>query len=90
VVVSRGVVDVCESDDSGWYRPEAEAASGPSSSSPASSTKMKGRSSLGSAGTPERTKKGRVSSGRQQQQTRERRRRWSGAERQDYGAGASF
>ncbi|OJJ58906.1 hypothetical protein ASPSYDRAFT_101978, partial [Aspergillus sydowii CBS 593.65] len=95
VVVSRGVVDVCESDDSGWYKPEAEAVLGPSSSSPASSTKMKGRSSLGSPGTPERTKKGRVSSGRhqqqqQQQQTRERRRRWSGAERQDYGAGASF
>lgn len=91
VVVSRGVVDVCESDDSGWYKPETEAALSPSSSPPVSSTKMKGRSSLGSAGTPERTKKGRVSSGRhQQQQTRERRRRWSGAERQDYGTGASF
>ncbi|KAL4910149.1 hypothetical protein BDW74DRAFT_48829 [Aspergillus multicolor] len=93
MLVSRGIVDVCESDDSGWYKPEPELAFGsamgmssPSaSSSPVSSAKMKGR------GTPERNRANRrVSSGRQQQQTRERRRRWSGAERQDYGPGASF
>ncbi|CBF69965.1 hypothetical protein AN6206.2 [Aspergillus nidulans FGSC A4] len=92
MVVSRSIVDVCETDDSGWYKPEpdlasesAMAASSPSAaSSPMSGLKMKGRA------TPERSRAGRrVSSGRQQQ-TRERRRRWSGAERQDYGAGLSF
>ncbi|KAL4918184.1 hypothetical protein BDW62DRAFT_182002 [Aspergillus aurantiobrunneus] len=94
MVVSRGVVDVCESDDAGWYKPDAESAlGGPSSSSPASSVKTKGKGTAGTVtGTPEKKSraKGRVSSGRHQQQTRERRRRWSGAERQDYGAGASF
>ncbi|KAL5003477.1 hypothetical protein BDV10DRAFT_155112 [Aspergillus recurvatus] len=93
IVVSRDIVDVCESDDSGWYKPEPDLAFGsaigvssPSaSSSPVSGAKMKGRA------TPERSRADRrVSSGRQQQQTRERRRRWSGAERQDYGVGASF
>ncbi|KAL4985400.1 hypothetical protein BDW68DRAFT_165181 [Aspergillus falconensis] len=93
IVVSRGIVDVCESDDSGWYKPEPDLAFGspigtssPSaSSSPVSGEKMKGKA------TPERSRAGRrVSSGRQQQQTRERRRRWSGAERQDYGVEASF
>ncbi|KAL4948929.1 hypothetical protein BDW69DRAFT_203202 [Aspergillus filifer] len=114
VAVSRSVVDVCESDDNGWYKPvpvpvlpsggggedtlgemgrigsPSASASGAASatSSPISSGKLKGRT----AGTPERNRAGRrVSSGRQQQQAnRERRRRWSGAERQDYGAGASF
>ncbi|RDW90442.1 uncharacterized protein DSM5745_02217 [Aspergillus mulundensis] len=92
MLVSRGIVDVCEGDDSGWYKPELDLASGsamgmssPSaSSSPVSSAKLKGR------GTPERSRANRRVSGRQQQQTRERRRRWSGAERQDYGPGASF
>ncbi|KAL4777502.1 hypothetical protein BDW60DRAFT_173152 [Aspergillus nidulans var. acristatus] len=93
MVVSRSIVDVCETDDSGWYKPEPDlasesvmAASSPSAaSSPMSGPKIKGRA------TPERSRAGRrVSSGRQQQQTRERRRRWSGAERQDYGAGLSF
>ncbi|KAL4978549.1 hypothetical protein BDW66DRAFT_15499 [Aspergillus desertorum] len=94
IVVSRGIVDVCETDDSGWYKPQpdlafgsAVGASSPSAaSSPVSGTKMKGRV------TPERTRASRrMSSGRQQQQqARERRRRWSGAERQDYSAGSSF
>ncbi|KAL4968574.1 uncharacterized protein BDV14DRAFT_144196 [Aspergillus stella-maris] len=115
VAVSRSVVDVCESDDNGWYKPvpvpvfsgggggedtlgelgrvgspSASGSGGASAtSSPISSGKLKGRT----AGTPERNRAGRrVSSERQQQQqvNRERRRRWSGAERQDYGAGASF
>ncbi|KAL4793251.1 hypothetical protein BDV19DRAFT_391286 [Aspergillus venezuelensis] len=112
VAVSRSVVDVCESDDNGWYKPvpvpvlsssagdedtlgkmgrvgsASASASASATSSPISSGKLKGKT----AGTPERNRAGRrVSSGRQQQQVnRERRRRWSGAERQDYGAGASF
>ena len=116
--VIESKVDVCESDDNGWYKPvpvpvlssggggsgedtlgEMGRVGSPSASasasvaasatsSPISSGKLKGRT----AGTPERNRAGRrVSSGRQQQQVnRERRRRWSGAERQDYGAGASF
>ncbi|KAL4801500.1 hypothetical protein BDV18DRAFT_164916 [Aspergillus unguis] len=91
MVVSRSVVDVCESDDSGWYKPVPAAEENLSergSASPLSSGKVRSRGRE----TPERRVKGRVSSGRQQQQqqTRERRRRWSGAERQDFGAGASF
>ncbi|KAL4933556.1 uncharacterized protein BDV17DRAFT_252238 [Aspergillus undulatus] len=99
VTVPRGVVDICETGDSGWYKPIPSASTGaedtlggmgsPSASaSPVSSAKMKRLT----AGTPERTRAGRRdSSGRHQlQQNRERRRRWSGAERQDYGAGASF
>ncbi|KAL6232266.1 hypothetical protein BDW75DRAFT_232927 [Aspergillus navahoensis] len=58
IVVSRGIVDVCESDDSGWYKPEPDLAFGsatgtspPSaSSSPVSVEKMKGRA------TPERSR----------------------------------
>ncbi|KAL4779229.1 hypothetical protein BJX76DRAFT_341339 [Aspergillus varians] len=95
MVVSRGVVDVCESDDSGWYKPDPDAALGvsASSASPASSAKMKGRGT--GMATPERSRaKGRASSGRHQQQQqpppRERRRRWSGAERRDFGPGVSF
>ncbi|KAL3458246.1 hypothetical protein BJX64DRAFT_227556 [Aspergillus heterothallicus] len=92
VAVSRGIVDVCETDDSGWYREvdtggKDGGGSGSAVSSPSGLAKVRGKG----AGTPERTRaKGRVSSGRQsahreQTQTRERRRRWSGAERQDYG-----
>ncbi|KAL2850617.1 hypothetical protein BJY01DRAFT_130998 [Aspergillus pseudoustus] len=95
VGVSRGIVDVCETDDSGWYR-EVDTGgkdigevggSGTGGSSPAALGKIPGKGT----GTPERTRgKGRVSSGRHsgnrdQTQARERRRRWSGAERQDYG-----
>ncbi|KKK24553.1 hypothetical protein AOCH_006812 [Aspergillus ochraceoroseus] len=81
-VVSRAIVDVCETDDTGWYRPDADtgpssAAGSPGLSSPASASKVKGKL------TPDRARANRrVSSGRQQ---RDRRRRWSGAERQDHG-----
>ncbi|KAL2788926.1 hypothetical protein BJX66DRAFT_339742 [Aspergillus keveii] len=87
VAVSRGIVDVCETDDSGWYRDNdgGGGGSGSAVSSPGALGKVRGKG----AGTPERTRgKGRISSGRHsghQGQTRERRRRWSGAERQDYG-----
>jgi hypothetical protein len=87
VAVSRGIVDVCETDDSGWYRDNdgGGGGSGSAVSSPGALGKVRGKG----VGTPERTRgKGRVSSGRHsghQGQTRERRRRWSGAERQDYG-----
>ncbi|KAL2872697.1 uncharacterized protein BJX67DRAFT_340141 [Aspergillus lucknowensis] len=82
--VSRRLVDVCETGDGGWYQDEGDGSGGGSGSnlsSPASSAKIRGR------GTPERTRaKGRVPSGRHTgYQARERRRRWSGAERQDHG-----
>jgi hypothetical protein len=88
--VHRSVVDVHETDDAGWRRP-ADDAGGSSSafSSPASSVKNKGRLS-----TPDRARgKGKTaagsgstsgSAGRGQQMGRERR-RWSGAEREEYG-----
>ncbi|KKK17374.1 hypothetical protein ARAM_004494 [Aspergillus rambellii] len=43
-VVSRAIVDVCETDDTGWYRPDADtgpssAAGSPGLSSPASASK---------------------------------------------------
>ncbi|KAL4876055.1 hypothetical protein BJY04DRAFT_148363 [Aspergillus karnatakaensis] len=79
MVVSRRVVDVCETDDAGWFRPKEGMGSG--ARSPAVGSR---------AGTPERSKaqqKGRSASGRHSVTPRERRRRWSGAERQDFGAG---
>ncbi|KAL2820325.1 hypothetical protein BJX63DRAFT_311191 [Aspergillus granulosus] len=91
VAVSRGIVDVCETDDSGWYREldGKDGGSGSGSGSRVSSPAAVGKGRGKGAGTPERTRKGRVSSGRhsghRDNQTRERRRRWSGAERQDYG-----
>ncbi|KAI9368414.1 hypothetical protein BJX61DRAFT_537289 [Aspergillus egyptiacus] len=76
VLVAREVVDVCETDDAGWWGDSAGPGSGVST--PVGARAM---------GTPEKVRgKGRTSLGRQQQQqTRERRRRWSGAERQDFG-----
>ncbi|KAL5340708.1 hypothetical protein BJX70DRAFT_92558 [Aspergillus crustosus] len=98
MVVSRRIVDVCDIDDSGWYRPVS--ASEGEAGSPVSVGKMRGSvggSGSSRAGTPERGSakgKGRSSSGRYQQQQqpqqqtpRERRRRWSEAERQDFGVG---
>jgi hypothetical protein len=82
MTVSRGIVDVHETDDGGWRRPDAGSGSGSAVSSPASSVKKKGRE------TPERARsKAKGSAGRQQQQQREReRRRRSGAERDDPGS----
>ncbi|KAE8144429.1 hypothetical protein BDV25DRAFT_166871 [Aspergillus avenaceus] len=89
LTVHRSVVDVHETDDAGWRRPAEAGSSTPAVSSPASSAKNKGRLS-----TPDRTKaKGRVSTtsasgsaGRGKQfREWERRRRWSGAEREEYG-----
>ncbi|EAW18755.1 uncharacterized protein NFIA_087110 [Aspergillus fischeri NRRL 181] len=87
LTVSRGIVDVHETDDGGWRRPDAGSGSGPGSavSSPASASKKKGKE------TPDRARsKAKVSASRQQQQQRERererRRRWSGAERDDPGS----
>ncbi|KAF7588684.1 hypothetical protein BBP40_005317 [Aspergillus hancockii] len=87
--VHRSVVDVHETDDAGWRRP-ADATGGSSSafSSPASSVKNKGRLS-----TPDRARgKGKLfvgfgsgpGSASRDQRGRERR-RWSEAEREEYG-----
>lgn len=91
LLVHRSVVDVHETDDAGWRRPADAGGSSSAFSSPASSSKNKGRLS-----TPDRTReKGKASTasssvsgsaGREQQlRERERRRRWSSAEREDYG-----
>ncbi|EAW14049.1 uncharacterized protein ACLA_070820 [Aspergillus clavatus NRRL 1] len=90
MMVSRRIVDVHETDDAGWRRPDTGAGAGASAaSSPASSSRTKGKM------TPDRARaKAKMSSGRQQQQQqqqreRERRRRWSGAEREDLDSLAS-
>ncbi|KAF7121691.1 hypothetical protein CNMCM5793_009163 [Aspergillus hiratsukae] len=84
MTVSRGIVDVHETDDGGWRRPDAGSGSGSAVSSPASSVKKKGKE------TPERARsKAKGSASRQQPRERERereRRRRSGAEREDPGS----
>ncbi|KAB8235381.1 uncharacterized protein BDW43DRAFT_31909 [Aspergillus alliaceus] len=89
LVVHRSVVDVHETDDDGWRRPTDAGGSASAFSSPASSSKNKGRLS-----TPDRARgKGKAAAGSgsgsgsagrgQHLRERERRRRWSGAERED-------
>lgn len=83
LTVSRGLVDVHETDDGGWRRPDAGSGPGSAVSSPASGSKKRGKE------TPDRARsKVKVSVSRQQQQQRERerRRRWSGAERDEPGS----